>query len=238
MLACALMLVIAYLMIVYQPRSYAPRQLTAAQQQQARARADLKAAELYNRVHELRPFTINIDETMVNDLLLHDDTQRYWQQVVQRSGGRLGLPQVDFQKGLIELMVLVEHEETRAVLSVGIAPTITGDGQLLVRLSSLHAGAMPLPNSILQNYLRQILDGLADASASALAAHDGQPDDEADIVLWSTDDVRGKLRELVDNTEFTIPADVPVDTSRVARVTQVEVTDDKVKFQVQPLADN
>ena len=232
----ALLVVIAYLMLTHQPSSYAPRVLTAEEKQQVRTQADLKAAELYNRVHELQPFVISIDEKMINDLLLHDDTQHYWQQVIQRSGGRLGLPQVNFQQGVIEMMVLIEHEGTEAVLSVGITPTINGDGELLVRLSSLHAGAMPLPKSLLQSQLRQVLDALADASA--LAADGGMGDEEAEVMLGAVDDLQGKMRQLVDNSEVTMPADLPVDTARTARITQVEVTEDQVRFQVQPLAIN
>ncbi|MBN1437358.1 MAG: hypothetical protein JW936_09800 [Sedimentisphaerales bacterium] len=233
-LLCGIALYVMYSMITHRPAAYAPRQLTAQQREEATDRGVLKFNELYNAVHELEPFSITLEQNLINDLLVVNESQPYWQEVVERSGGRLGLPQIEFAQGVMRLMVLVVLEDIEAVITLELLPEMNGDGQLILSVGDIHAGAMPVPKSILQDYLSRAVSGLRDVSVSDAGPLDDQADSEERLAdhfgRWAIP----ALVTLVDEQQVLVPTEVPIDVDRWARIKDVRVGAGTVEFDLEP----
>jgi len=145
--------VVMYFMIFHRPAEYQPALLTEPQLEQVEMAGYKKVEELYNQVNLMEPFAISFDQKMVNDLLMMVEQKKLIQRFAPKTEIMVHQPQVSFQEGVMRMMGEVEYKGRKLIVTVGLEADIAGQGQLRMRLLPISAGAVPLPKSLLQEYL-------------------------------------------------------------------------------------
>lgn len=84
-------------------------------------------------------------------------------------------PQLVFTSEAVVLMADVDVNNVQAVLSVHVVPEVTGDGRLTLRMSSMYAGRLPLPDAV-----RGAMIEHAEQRAAKLESRLGKLDEKTD----------------------------------------------------------
>lgn len=229
--------VVMYFMIFHRPAEYQPALLTEPQLEQAEMAGYKKVEELYNQVNLMEPFAISFDQKMVNELLMLVEQKKLIQRFAPKTEIMVHQPQVSFQEGVMRMMGEVEYKGRKLIVTVGLEADIAGQGQLQMRLLPISAGAVPLPNGLLQEYLEQIAAMVNQMWIASKAEERIDKNGGSDTILRPTiDTFMAALQELVKGKEVTIDSTFCVDDDILARITGVEIADGRVVLAVQPFS--
>ena len=236
-IGCALVVILAYFMISQRPGSYQPRILSDPEQEQAETLGLRKSAEFYNSFYLYEPFTITLSEQLINDLLVLEATQQLVDEYVS---GQVGLrrPQVKLGAGTIEVMGQVRYRGVDTVMTVGLQPGITEDGEVQIGLASVRVGGLRLPLSAVCDYLAdwlskgQINGNLATDTVPAVGGQWQGPvlEDPAAQLAAATD-------ELARDQRVTLPAAISMNRrgTEWAEITGISIRSGLIELSVKPV---
>jgi len=220
------------LLLTHRPARYQPRTLNPEEQRFVSHLADLKASEFYNNTHRLEPFTIAFDEQLLNNLLVLDDTQLRLQHYFPAFMHRLRQPQIAFERDRILLMGQVALEGRPLVLIVCLAPSVDPQGRLHVVLDSVRAGAVSLPQHVLDRLLRELADALPppqpDHSSPSPAARNDGP---AELLAAAS----SLLADLIRHRQVTLNARFRAVEDKHAQLLALRLRPGALELDLQPL---
>ncbi len=94
---------------------------------------------------------------------LDADVQKHLAELQKNSAWRLRQAQVSFDDNKIKLMGRITHDNITSVLTVNLHPRITELGKLQIRLGTVKAGVLTMPESVVQSQLQKLKDVLREA---------------------------------------------------------------------------
>jgi hypothetical protein len=229
LIVCGGILVTLHLMVSYRPPAYAPRLLTAAQQETAEARGWLLYQDLHNQARRRDSFRITVTQTEINELLLLDDTRAYWRQLAGQIGAG-DQPQVVLKKDVIEIMLLIDRPEVRTVLTVAFTPRVQ-ERQLILNLGPVQAGAMEIPKSLLKRYLP---DRATSGGARGQAARE-RPRGKSNLTNYVGEELLPQLFALGSADHIAAPTEFNVDERQRVRILSVSIDEGAATFTLEPI---
>ena len=168
MLISALGLVLAMLvffgvlwyLIGRQPAEYNPRYLTQEEKKWANDLGTYKYNQLFNKSYIDEKFTLSLEQQLVNALLMMDDDIWGYRRNFPTAAKYFQDAQVAFHKERIHLMGRVTYEGVNTVMTIVLEPKIATEGKLQIRLDSVKAGALKIPDGIVNQKLVDLLKTL------------------------------------------------------------------------------
>jgi uncharacterized protein YpmS len=227
--------VITYFSLVHQPADYQPQLLSEQELEEAEMRGYKKVEQLYNHVNLLSPFTISFSQQMVNELLMIIEQRELIHRFAPKTQIFVHQPQISFKDNQIRIMGLVEYKNRKVVLTICLKPEISADGQLCLRLLPIQAGAVPLPDTLVQDYLKQIV-AMVNAMwfESKAGGKIGDKGGSNDLLTATVDKLMIALQDLVGTKEAVMESTFRIDDDILARITGIEIADGQITLQIQP----
>jgi len=152
-LLTAIAAITLYKIVTYIPKDYQPQPVDLARQEQINHYADKKMEELYNGLQIPEPFSIRFEQKPLNELLMLAQEQHWFGKNADLK--KLQDPQISFIEGRFKLMARVRRDKLTGVLTIGIKPWITENGQICILLDQVKLGALLIPDSVLNPYLQR-----------------------------------------------------------------------------------
>lgn len=228
-LAGAGFFVTLYFMVIYRPSTYNPAPLSIQQQKQAESRMWKKSETYANRMGDFSSsdsFIIEFDETLLNHMLLHDDTRYYLRETLGSSNRLFQKPQIAFSPGVIKVMGQVHHESLTALLTILLRPRIDEQARLEIRLQGIKLGAAPIPKKLQDHLLKEVIESMTRRVRR-------RPDDEVAQTLRK---FITPLRQLMETGACIWPASFQAAEAenRRGRLTNIEITEDSLIIRIKP----
>lgn len=149
-----------WLTVQHVPAWYRPAKLAAQDVPAVRGRVTEVADYVSDQMVKRRQFDITLTDTEVNEWLaagpdIWPDWDAYWPQGVID-------PAVRFDDGEVALGARINRGPWEGILSLRFHVTAAADGRrLAVRLAGLYGGSLPVPQTLLQDFLQPLLDSYA-----------------------------------------------------------------------------
>jgi hypothetical protein len=148
-------------MVVHQPGDYQPRYLTQEEKVWADEQAGKKIEQLFNETQQDDVFTLSIDQQLVNALLMLDDLEPWgYRRNLPQAAEQFAQAQVAFKDDRIYLMGRVTYEGVNTVMTIALEPKITAEGKLSIILDAVKAGALKMPDGVVNRQLQEQLKRL------------------------------------------------------------------------------
>lgn len=215
------------------PADYHPRPLSPDQQQEAEFLAQKKAETFYNNTHRLQPFSITLEQDLLNNLLLLDDTQQFLDRHYPSLSRHLSRPQIAFHAGRLRLLATVTLEDRPIVLAVTLTPSLDEYGNLAVELTAVHAGRLPLPDSLVHDRLAQLADHLPQPPDTTIPA-----DSLTSVSTSASDDILtilfDRLHELLTTGRTVLPARFRAVEDKSATITDLQLLPGRLQLSLDP----
>ncbi len=171
-------------------------------------------------------FTLEFDQTLLNHMLLHDDTNYFLNETLGRSSDVFASPQIAFAPGTFKIMGRVYYEGITSLLTIELRPRIDSQGRLEIALSGARLGALGIPGSAQDRFLERVIEKLADRI-------DSQRGDEVSRTLR---DILPALRELQETGRCYLSATFKAAEAdnRRGRIESIEITKEKLAIVIKP----
>ncbi|MBN2374875.1 MAG: hypothetical protein JXD22_00640 [Sedimentisphaerales bacterium] len=219
-----------YFLLKHQPADYRPVALDPPQQKLAKKHGDQKYNELYNSTHRMQPFVINFDQVLLNQLLSLDNTRDFiktrWPEFAQQFRN----PQISFDNGKIHLMGQTTLKQRQFVMVLTFVPRLTNDGQLEITLDSVSAGALKIPNSILDTQLRNLTQKFIHETNTPLKT--SYPNDQNTQMV---DDLTIQLAELINKRKILLDSQFRVVEDKSTRIEALRIDNGRIELLLQPI---
>lgn len=161
LIALPLILLAMWLTVHHRPGWYRPPVLDADGSQRARREAMGAADDFGDRLVRGEPFTVTLDDTSVNAWLAALPT--IWPESREWLPPELLQPAVGFAEGRLRIGARLERRELSTIVSFDVIPVIADDGKSVsIKLAAIRGGALPIPVSMIEPYLKPILAKNAD----------------------------------------------------------------------------
>jgi hypothetical protein len=218
-----------YLAVVYRPADYDPQPLSIAQQQRVENEGWKKSEEFYNNVHKMEPFTICFEQRMLNNLLGHDEADKFFDKLSPRIAGILHQPQLKLADGSIQMMARISYAGVNFVLTVGFKPAITDTGHLKLVMLPIRVGALHLPEMLIKKHLAQAARALEERGKKYNDIGDSE---SADDLMYNLVSV---LRQLIEKRQVTVKPEFRAVEDKRAELVGIRIDDGHIELDMQPL---
>jgi len=173
LIALPVVLVISWLVVHHRPSWYRPPVLNEEGLGRAQRDAIAAADDFGDRLVIRRAFSVTLVDGRVNEWLAA--LPEAWPESKELLPPELGEPAVHFAAGRLQVGVKLDRRELQSIVSFDLLPTVSADGRTLnFRLDAIRSGAMPIPVSLMERWLKPIItENVADnapAPADALFA--------------------------------------------------------------------
>jgi hypothetical protein len=227
-----------YFLITHRPTDYQPRQWSAdpkirkQEQKDAENRGLKKSEEFYNNSQRLEPFTFRLEQQIVNDLLLLDDTQTYLQRKWPQMSQYISQLQVSFSENQINVMGQITYNDVKTIMTISFQPTLLETEELQVNLTSVKAGALPIPESVINQQLNRLAEALKSTKRSY--ANPGNTHEQEGVEdLMSL--LSQLLSDLIEKRNMTVPAVISVEPdNKMDKITGITIGDGYIDMDLQP----
>ncbi len=228
--AAVLVSLAMYFLLKHQPADYHPVTLDKPQQKQAKKLGDQKYNELYNSTHRMQPFVINFEQTLLNQLLSLDDTRDFinyrWPEFAQQFRN----PQLSFDNGKIHLMGQTTQKQHQFVMVITFVPRLIENRQLEITLDSVSAGALKIPNSILDAQLRKLTRKFIHETTTPLKT--SYPNDPSTKMV---DDLTTLLADLINKRKILLSSQFRAVEDKATRIDALRIDNGHIELLLQPI---
>lgn len=146
-----------YLLIVYKPSDYNPRPLSKLEQVKIATKGDKDiVAYIYNNVQKTDPFTLTIEQTLLNQILLLKDTRLFFPLDTQIQDIKINEPQIRFSEDSACLLTQITYKEVSFIVTFGLKVIQTDNEQLKFEMLPVYIGALRIPKLLIKDHLKQI----------------------------------------------------------------------------------
>lgn len=154
LIAFPVMLVVGWLVVHHRPGWYRPPVLDEDGLGRAQRDAVAAADDFGDRLVIRRVFTMTLVDRAVNEWLatMPEAWQRVWlpKELVQ--------PAVHFAAGKLQFGAKLDRRELQSIVSIDLLPSVSADGRVVeFRLGAIRSGAMPIPVSLMERWLKPII---------------------------------------------------------------------------------
>ena len=227
-----------YFLITHRPADYQPRQWSAdpkvrkEEQKDAENRGLKKSEEFYNNSQRLEPFMFRLEQQIVNDLLLLDDTQTYLQRKWPKMAQHINQMQVRFSEGQINVMGLITYKNVKTIMTITFQPALLETEELQVNLSSVKAGALPIPESVINQQLNRLAEALKSTKKTNRNRRKKKEKDGVEDLMSLLSQL---LSELIEKRNMTVPAVISVEPdNKKDKITGITIGDGFIDLDLQP----
>lgn len=229
-------------MVTHRPADYQPRPwstdpaIRKEEQRNANRWADEKAQEL-NQATQLNaqkeiPFVFRIEQAQWNDLLLTDETVKWIRWQWPRVHRQFRDIQFGFDPGSIKIMGQVDYKGIRTVVTILLSLHITDAQRLHISLDSVKAGALPVPEPVIDTQLHRMAETLHSAQHTRAGNESSKrPSEDVKEFMRVLD---GWVQDLIQQRTMNVPAEFPVDVDKKARILALEVRKGYIDLTLQP----
>ncbi len=156
LIALPVMLVVSWLVVHHRPGWYRPPVLDDEGLGRAQRDAVAAADDFGDRLVIRRAFTVTLLERRVNEWLAA--LPKAWPEAKELLPPELLEPAVHFAAGRLQVGVRLDRRELQSIVSFDLLPSVSADGRTLVfRLGAIRSGAMPIPVSLMERWLKPII---------------------------------------------------------------------------------
>jgi len=219
-----------YFLLKHQPADYHPVALDQPQQKQTKKLGDQKYNELYNSTHRMQPFVINFDQALLNQLLSLDDTRDFintrWPEFAQQFRN----PQISFDNGKIHLMGQTIQKNRQFIMVLTFAPRLTENRQLEITLDSVSAGALKIPDSILDTQLRNLAQKFIHETTTPL-----KTSSPTDYSTQMVNDLTTLLANLIDKRKILLSSQFRTVEDKATRIDALRIDNGRIELLLQPI---
>ena len=235
MLLIILLIITIYILVTYRPSAYHPCTLTKAQQQSAEQHGWKKSQEFYNNINWMKPFTISLDETMFNDLLMLDVTNEFLGRTMSSADGRLRYVQLSLTQGQINLMAQFHYKGLSGVLTVVLEPIRTEQNRLQLTIAAVRIGAMPLGRGTIARALRPALTVLQQHMQKDCA--DGNNNRNQRYNNELIDYLLGWAAEFCQQQRIGVDHvfQATEDKDKLAFINEIRISDGRIELDIEPV---
>lgn len=168
LIALPVVLLVSWLVVHHRPGWYRPPVLDEEGLGRAQRDAVAAADDFGDRLVIRRAFTVTLVEGRVNEWLAA--LPEGWPESKELLPPELGQPAVHFAEGRLQIGVKLDRRELQSIVSFDLLPSVSADGRALVfRLGAIRSGAMPIPVSLMERWLKPIIAENAASDAPAPA---------------------------------------------------------------------
>ncbi len=219
--------VIAYFLLVSSPKDYRPQAPDKAQQKQAEDIMWKKSEEYHNNMYETKCFSMRFSEQLLNTMLLHEDTQEYFRELISRSVELPRQPQLRLTKDTIELMGRFRYKKTDFVMTVGVKVVPVDSGRLKLTMIPVKFGRLTVPYSMVQERFGRLTAGLEERELKNMAGKEKSAN--------NADRFSAVLLELLERQEVVLDNEYQAFKGRRARMTGIRVSKGQIELEFQPV---
>ncbi len=222
----------AMLAVAHKPRAYHPVALTTEQEDRIDHVINIKGSEIISGAGYRQPYEVFFEEELINGILLHSETRDFLRQTLGQNAFMRD-PQVAFTDDGIDIMGAVTYQELETVVTLRLRPAVNAQGNLQFELSSIRAGAMPIPEAYLREKLMALTEKLESKKTSFQP--NGRPQEKRQVVeqfarfLPAVQDLIKTGRAEVTGTFRPTSDDIDV------KVTDIQLTQGKLTLRLTPL---
>lgn len=227
-----------YILASHVPSDYRPSQLPQEMRESSAKKFAAKAVEQYwQKAQTPEPFTITFTQDELNAYLASLD-EIAAQTPQGRHGGIRSLmessglsdPAVALDKGRVTLMILLK--EPAKILSLDLTFDFLPDGRMRVGHSQLRLGGLPIPDSLVRQYLADFQQSLTAHHPPGAPTRASSGDMELVMDLPA---VLGRVLAAMDGEPLT--TDLPQRINgRVVRLIGIDVSGDALTLRIQPVS--
>ena len=229
-----------YFLITHRPADYHPRQWSAdpkvrkQQQKDAENRGLKKSEEFYNNVHRMEPFTFRFEQSIINEILLLDDLQKYFERKSKDIARMVGQLQISIKENQIHLMGEVKYQGMTTIMTVSIGCTLINPDQVEMSLKTVKAGAMSIPQGIIDKYLESMAQYLQfefpGKKQNKRKGNSSDVDELLELLVISPQ----HLSEVIMNKSMKYSTTFRAVEDKYARITAIEIGDGYVDMSLEP----
>lgn len=166
LIALPVVLVVGWLVVHHRPGWYRPPVLDEEGLGRAQRDAIAAADDFGDRLVIRRAFTVTLVEGRVNEWLAA--LPAAWPESKELLPPEIGEPAVHFAAGRLQVGVKLDRRELQSIVSFDLLPSVSADERTLIfRLDAIRSGAMPIPVSLMERWLKPIIAENAAGDAPA-----------------------------------------------------------------------
>ena len=231
----------SYFLITHHPADYQPRQWSAdpkirkEEQKDAENRGLKKSEEFYNNTHRMQPFTFRFEQAMINDILLLDDVQDHFKRKSKEFAKSVDQLQVSFKENQIHLMGEIHYQGVSTIMMVSFVCVLINPEQIEISLKSVKAGALPIPQEVIDRQLESMAKYLIFENPSKKSKERNKnsfgEDELFDLLVVSPQ----HLSEVIMNKSMKYSATFRAVEDKYARITAIEIGDGYIDMSLEPI---
>jgi len=232
-----------YFLITHRPADYQPRQWSSdpkdrkEEQKDAENRGLKKSEEFYNNTHRLNPFTIRLEQSMINDILLLDDLREIFVNKSPDLANKIRQIQISFNNNQIHLMGETHLEGVTSIIKVSyVIQLLKNNEKVEVSLESIKAGLLPIPQRSIEEQLRRLGKKIIE-KFDQKKTQKSKKNNNNKLVDWGFEMpeyfIRLFAKALIDR-QATQPAVFQAVEDKFARFTNLEIGDGYIDMSLVP----
>ncbi len=217
-------LIALWLALMYKPSWYRPAILDEAGCQRARNQAVTVADDVSDRMVERRMFDVVLRDRPVNEWLAA--LPHVWPDARDVLPRRISDPAVGFDGGEVRIGAHYAADNWQVIIGVGLSVRVSEDGNSIeMALNGASGGALPVPRTVLKQFLDQILQ-------SVQVEHND--------AIEGTETLVAALREIRSVDELFEGVKIPnrfiwFNGDRPFRIESIKIDDGMLQLRIEPL---
>ncbi|MBN2210678.1 MAG: hypothetical protein JW709_04705 [Sedimentisphaerales bacterium] len=230
--ALAVLAIGAFLAVTRRPSAYHPAPLTAEQETLIDHVINIKGSEIISGAGYREPYEVFFEQDLINGILLHSETRSFMEQTLGKNAFMRD-PQVAFTPDGIDIMAAITYDDLDTVMTLRLRPGVNAAGNLEFELTSIRAGAMPIPESYLREKLLTLTEKLDNKKTSFQP--NGHAQEKRQVVEQFTRFIPA-VQDLIKTGRAEVKGTFQPTTDDIdVKVTNIQVTHGKLTLLLTPL---